>query len=233
MWNSLSWGSPASGDSWKWTQEPPCFAMTIGVRLRSHIKHMCDCQRLSLSRATVSDCRRLKYKPGLQLPITKLCLKMTSTLVRSEYDYIENHFNLTNVYSLFFLQVAQFRFCWSVERLMSEYSFPQIGHLWGVYKAILGIVTIGAPTYGFLDQGANWYIHCMCYPHLSSWAQGYFSYIHHHHPNHLMQRPFGTYTPMSLHNQISLKRVQGLVGGNAIVTNVCVGLGIFQSCIEP
>ena len=120
-----------------------------------------------------------------------------------------------------------------MERLMSEYSFPQIGHLWGVYEAILGIVTIGAPTYGFLDQGANWYIHCMCYPHLSSWAQGYFSYIHHHYPNHLMQRPFGTYTPMSLHNQISLKRVQGLVGGNAIVTNVCVGLGIFQACIEP
>ena len=23
----------------KWTQEPPCFAITIGVRLRSHTKH--------------------------------------------------------------------------------------------------------------------------------------------------------------------------------------------------
>ena len=34
MWNSLSRGSPASGDSWKWKQEPPCFA----IRLRSHTK---------------------------------------------------------------------------------------------------------------------------------------------------------------------------------------------------
>ena len=25
MWNSLSRGSPASGDTWKWTQEPPSF----------------------------------------------------------------------------------------------------------------------------------------------------------------------------------------------------------------
>ena len=40
MWNSLSRDSPASGDSWKKTQEPPCFAITTGVRLRSHTNYV-------------------------------------------------------------------------------------------------------------------------------------------------------------------------------------------------
>ena len=44
MWNSLSRGSPASGDSWKWTQEPPCFAITIWCAIK--IAHQQTCALL-------------------------------------------------------------------------------------------------------------------------------------------------------------------------------------------
>ena len=42
MWNSLSRGFPQVGIPEKLTQGPPCFAITIGVRLRSHTKHNHD-----------------------------------------------------------------------------------------------------------------------------------------------------------------------------------------------
>ena len=49
------------GDSWR--QSPTC----AGDSRQLKYKHARDCRRLSPSLATVSDCRRLKYKPGLTL----------------------------------------------------------------------------------------------------------------------------------------------------------------------
>ena len=47
----------------KWTQEPPCFAITIGVRLRSHTKNVILVKAVAIEtgvvwfRVTVSGCR--------------------------------------------------------------------------------------------------------------------------------------------------------------------------------
>ena len=49
------------GDCWR--QSPTC----AGDSRQLKYKRARDCRRLSPSRATVSDCRRLKYKPGLKL----------------------------------------------------------------------------------------------------------------------------------------------------------------------
>ena len=83
MWNSLSWGSPLSGDSWKWTQEPPCFAIIIGVRLRSHTKKAAlwtvpiGCEHTNMTKHFIHMWSRtvynqtiliLKGKWGLQMP---------------------------------------------------------------------------------------------------------------------------------------------------------------------
>ena len=46
------------GDCWR--QSPTC----AGDSRQLKYKHARDCRRLSPSRATVGDCRRLKYKPG-------------------------------------------------------------------------------------------------------------------------------------------------------------------------
>ena len=47
------------GDCWR--QSPTC----AGDSRQLKYKHTRDCRRLSPSRATVGDCQRLKYKPGL------------------------------------------------------------------------------------------------------------------------------------------------------------------------
>ena len=49
------------GDCWR--QSPTC----AGDSRQLKYKHARDCRRLSPSRATVGDCRRLKYKPGFTL----------------------------------------------------------------------------------------------------------------------------------------------------------------------
>ena len=43
MWNSLSRGSLASGDSWEMGTGASMFAITTDVRLRSHTKHLTAC----------------------------------------------------------------------------------------------------------------------------------------------------------------------------------------------
>ena len=49
------------GDCWR--QSPTC----AGDSRQLKYKHTHDCRRLSPSRATVGDCRRLKYKPGFRV----------------------------------------------------------------------------------------------------------------------------------------------------------------------
>ena len=51
------------GDCWR--QSPTC----AGDSRQLKYKHTRDCRRLSPSRATVGDCQRLKYKPGLSVKV--------------------------------------------------------------------------------------------------------------------------------------------------------------------
>ena len=61
------------GDCWR--QSPTC----AGDSRQLKYKHTRDCRRLSPSRATVGDCRRLKYKPGFRRSTSATAITLRST----------------------------------------------------------------------------------------------------------------------------------------------------------